>query len=60
MCQLAHGMALLFVRGVMNLYWIAGLAILVAVEKFALFGRATAAVAGGVLILSRTAVFVIG
>ena len=42
-------MALLFVGGVMNLYWIAGLALLVAVEKLALFGRATAAVTGVVL-----------
>lgn len=53
-------MAMLFVGGIMNLYWIAGLAILVAVEKFALFGRATAAVTGVVLILSGIAVFVIG
>jgi len=53
-------MALLFVGGVMNLYWIAGLALLVAVEKFALFGRATAAVTGAALILSGVAVFVTG
>jgi len=49
-------MALLFVGGVMNLYWIAGLALLVAVEKLALFGRASAAVTGGMLILSGIAV----
>ena len=53
-------MALLFVGGVMNLYWIAGLALLVAVEKLALFGRATASVTGAALILSGVAVFVIG
>lgn len=32
-------MALLFVGGIMNLYWIAGLAILVALEKLAPIGR---------------------
>jgi predicted metal-binding membrane protein len=53
-------MGLLFVGGVMNLYWIAGLALLVAVEKLAPFGRATAAVTGAALILSGVAVFVIG
>ncbi len=53
-------MALLFVGGVMNLYWIAGLAILVAVEKLALFGRATAFVTGCVLLASGAAVIVIG
>lgn len=53
-------MALLFVGGVMNLCWIAGLALLVAVEKLAVFGRATAAVTGAALILSGVAVFVIG
>jgi len=53
-------MLLLFVGGVMNLYWIAGLALLVAVEKFAVFGRATAAVTGGALILSGVAVLAAG
>lgn len=53
-------MLLLFVGGVMNLYWIAGLALLVAVEKLAPFGRATATVTGAVLILSGVAVLVTG
>jgi predicted metal-binding membrane protein len=53
-------MLLLFVGGVMNLYWIAGLALLVAVEKLALFGRATATVTGAILILSGTAVLLTG
>jgi predicted metal-binding membrane protein len=39
-------MALLFVGGVMNLFWIAALAILVLVEKVAPFGRVIARVAG--------------
>ncbi|GGC13725.1 metal-binding protein [Marivita lacus] len=49
-------MLLLFVGGVMNLYWIAGLALLVAAEKLAVFGKATVAVTGGMLILSGIAV----
>ena len=39
-------MALLFVGGVMNLFWIAALAILVLVEKVVPFGRVVARVAG--------------
>ena len=39
-------MALLFVGGIMNLYWIAGLAIYVAVEKLAPSGRTVGRVAG--------------
>jgi predicted metal-binding membrane protein len=39
-------MALLFVGGVMNLFWIAALAILVLIEKVAPFGRVIARVAG--------------
>src|SRR5579864_5346485 len=39
-------MALLFVGGVMNLFWIAALAILVLVEKVAPFGRVIARAAG--------------
>lgn len=39
-------MALLFVGGVMNLFWIAALAILVLIEKAMPFGRAIARVAG--------------
>lgn len=53
-------MLLLFVGGVMNLYWIAGLALLVAVEKLALFGKATAWIMGVVLILSGAAVLMTG
>mgnify|MGYP005845579333 CR=1 FL=1 len=53
-------MALLFVGGVMNLTWIAGLAILVAAEKLALFGKATAVVTGAILILSGVAVILAG
>ena len=40
--------------------WIAGLAILVAVEKLALFGKATAAVTGAVLVAAGVAVFLAG
>ena len=39
-------MALLFVGGVMNLLWIAALAILVLAEKIVPFGRSIARVAG--------------
>jgi len=43
-------MVLLFVGGVMNLFWIAALAILVLVEKVAPFGRVIARVAGLALV----------
>lgn len=43
-------MALLFVGGIMNLYWIAGIAALVAIEKTAPFGRLTGRVVGVALI----------
>ena len=43
-------MALLFVGGVMNLLWIAGLAALVAIEKLAPKGEVIAQVLGGVMI----------
>jgi predicted metal-binding membrane protein len=52
-------MALLFVGGVMNLLWIAGLAILVLLEKAIPFGRTVARlaglafIAGGVWLLTR-------
>jgi predicted metal-binding membrane protein len=39
-------MALLFVAGVMNLFWIAALAALVLVEKVAPFGRVVSRLAG--------------
>lgn len=44
-------MALLFVGGIMNLYWIVGLAAFVALEKLAPFGHRLAQAAGAVLIL---------
>ena len=44
-------MALLFVGGVMNLYWIAGLAILVATEKLAPSGAWIAQISGGAFIV---------
>lgn len=44
-------MLLLFVGGVMNLLWIAGLAILVLLEKVLPFGRAVSRVTGGILII---------
>jgi predicted metal-binding membrane protein len=43
-------MALLFVGGIMNLYWIAGLALFVAVEKLAPIGWHIGRVVGAVLI----------
>lgn len=43
-------MALLFFGGIMNLYWIAGLTVLVAVEKLAPIGSQFAKVTGIVLI----------
>ena len=45
-------MALLFVGGVMNLYWIAVLAILVLLEKIVPFGRHVARIAGLCFIVS--------
>ncbi|HMA49062.1 MAG TPA: DUF2182 domain-containing protein, partial [Magnetospirillaceae bacterium] len=44
-------MALLFVGGVMNLLWVAGLAIFVFLEKIIPAGRIIARVAGGVLVV---------
>ena len=43
-------MALLFVGGVMNLYWIAGLAVYVWVEKILPFGEMAGRLMGGLLI----------
>mgnify|MGYP000055597950 CR=1 FL=1 len=43
-------MALLFVGGIMNLYWIVGLAALVAFEKLTPFGETAARLAGVVLV----------
>ena len=44
-------MALLFVGGIMNLYWIVGLAAFVAIEKLTPFAAALSKLAGGALIL---------
>ena len=43
-------MALLFVGGIMNLYWIVGLALFVLVEKLAPDGRRVSRLAGAALI----------
>ena len=43
-------MALLFVGGVMNLYWIFGIAIYVAVEKILPGGQRIAKIMGAVLV----------
>jgi predicted metal-binding membrane protein len=66
---LAHGaycvgccaalMLLLFVGGVMNLVWIAGLTLIVAIEKLAPFGAVTAKVIAVVLIAGGAALIVL-
>jgi predicted metal-binding membrane protein len=43
-------MALLFVGGLMNMFWIAGLALLVLIEKLFPFGRRVSQITGAVLI----------
>ena len=53
-------MGLLFVGGVMNLLWVAAIALFVLVEKVAPFGRATGRVAGLVLILAGVFLLVSG
>lgn len=67
---LAHGaycvgccavlMLLLFVGGVMNLVWIAGLALFVALEKYAPFGEAAARATAALLIAAGLALIVMG
>jgi predicted metal-binding membrane protein len=52
-------MALLFVGGVMNLYWIAGLALLVLVEKLSSRGVWFGRVAGAGLVVAGTALLVL-
>jgi predicted metal-binding membrane protein len=52
-------MLLLFVGGVMNLIWIAGLTLLVAVEKLAPFGSLTARAIGVALIAGGAALLVL-
>ena len=44
-------MALLFVGGIMNLYWIAGLTVYVLLEKLAPRGDVIARIAGAALVL---------
>ena len=51
-------MLLLFVGGVMNLMWIAGLTLLVAVEKLAPFGVVTAKATAVLLVAGGTALIV--
>jgi predicted metal-binding membrane protein len=53
-------MLLLFVGGVMNLTWIAGLTLLVAIEKLAPFGPATAKAMAGALIAGGAALVYYG
>jgi predicted metal-binding membrane protein len=53
-------MALLFVGGIMNVLWIAVLALLVFLEKVTPFGRQTASLAGMVLIAAGAWLFSIG
>jgi predicted metal-binding membrane protein len=48
-------MALLFVGGVMNIWWIAAIALYVAVEKLAPGGRRVSLIASGVLIAAGMA-----
>ncbi len=48
-------MGLLFVGGVMNLIWIAGLTLLVAIEKLAPFGAGAAKAAAAILIAGGVA-----
>ncbi len=67
---LAHGtyclaccavlMLLLFVGGVMNLVWIAGLTLIVAVEKLAPFGAGAATATGAILIAGGCALVLAG
>jgi predicted metal-binding membrane protein len=53
-------MLLLFVGGVMNLIWIAGLTLFVAIEKLAPYGPAAARASALVLIAAGTALVVLG
>jgi predicted metal-binding membrane protein len=53
-------MALLFVGGVMNVVWIALLALLVLVEKTAPFGLRSSRLTGGVLIIWSVATLLVG
>lgn len=53
-------MLLLFVGGIMNLVWIAGLTLFVALEKLAPFGATAARAAAALLIASGAALVVLG
>ena len=53
-------MLLLFVGGIMNLVWIAGLTLFVALEKLAPFGAAAARVAALLLIAAGLALVALG
>ena len=53
-------MALLFVGGIMNLYWIVGLALYVLIEKLAPNGERVGKIAGGALIVVGAYVFATG
>ncbi len=53
-------MGLLFVGGVMNLLWVAAIAVFVLIEKAAPFGRATGRIAGVALTLGGIYVLVSG
>jgi predicted metal-binding membrane protein len=50
-------MLLLFAAGIMNLVWIAGLAVLVLVEKLAPFGARLASLTGVILVAAGLYVF---
>jgi predicted metal-binding membrane protein len=53
-------MLLLFVGGIMNLVWIAGLTLFVALEKLAPFGATAARAAAALLIAAGAALVVLG
>ena len=52
-------MALLFVGGVMNLYWIAGLSILVLLEKLLPWGNVFSRLTGVALLAAAVAVVIL-
>ncbi len=53
-------MLLLFVGGVMNLIWIAGLTLFVAIEKLAPFGPAAAKAMAALLVAGGSTLLVLG
>jgi predicted metal-binding membrane protein len=52
-------MLLLFVGGVMNLVWIAGLTLFVALEKYAPFGETVAKAAAAILVAAGLALILV-